>query len=151
MMYVSIFAIGLFIGICISGNIMKESYKEAIITRRNRDLLNVWLNIKISNHSVADYFKKYNYNRIVIYGAGYLGELLFRDLTNDGVDILYFIDKNADDIFSDLPVYKIKDNLPDADVVVVTPINYFDEINVDLNAVFDIPIVALDQIIYSIM
>lgn len=114
------------------------------------DLLITWLILKQENKSLADYFKKNNYNTMAIYGMKELGERLLDELRDTEINVRYIIDKNADEIYSDLDIYTPDDELEDVDVVVVTAIHYFDEIEVEMSKKMNCPIISLEDVIYEV-
>ena len=92
-----------------------------------------WMDLKIRGGSTADILKKLGYSRIAVYGYAELGQLLCRELTGTEVDVSYVIDKKVKDTkMKNLPVYFLQNDLPDVDVIVVTAIYYFDEIQKEL-------------------
>lgn len=62
----------------------------------------------------------------------------------------YGIDKNADSIYADIDVLTVEDDLESVDVVVVTAITFFDEIEEKLSEKMDCPIISLEDILYEI-
>ena len=62
----------------------------------------------------------------------------------------YAIDKNADMIYANVDVVTPDDELEPVDVIVVTAIYYFDEIEEDLSEKVDCPIISLEDILYEI-
>ena len=64
--------------------------------------------------------------------------------------VKYIIDKNADCIYSDVDVITPDDDLEQVDVIVVTAIYYFDEIEEMLSQKVDYPIISLEDILYEV-
>ena len=92
-----------------------------------------WMDLKIRGGCTADILKKLGYSRIAVYGYAELGQLLCRELTGTEVDVSYVIDKKVKDTkMKNLPIYFPRNDLPDVDVIVVTAIYYFDEIQKEL-------------------
>ena len=50
--------------------------------------------------------------------------------------------------YSDIPVYKLSDELDPVDAVVVSPIYYFDEIERNVSEKMDCPIIPLDDVVF---
>lgn len=126
---------------------------------RNRALFRSaadWIEVLESGASLAKYFLDRNYKSVAIYGAGDLGKLLFKALKNKNIVVEYFIDQAADSnrMRYGLPVY-LPDELPGlqlVDVIVVTPIFYFDDISKKLLEVdFGLPIVSLKGVLDEIL
>ena len=99
---------------------------------------------------MVEYFTKHNYKTVAIYGMKELGERLVDELRDSDIKVCYAIDKNADQIYSDVDIVTPDDNLEPVDVIVVTAIFYFDEIYDMLSEKVDYPIVSLEDLLYEI-
>lgn len=113
-------------------------------------MFNQWLILKQEGKSVVNYFENNGFNRIAIYGMSYAGERLLADLKDTGIEVAYAIDRNAEHIFSDVEVFTLEDPLQNVDVVVVTAIYNFDEIEEKLSDLMECPIVSLEDIVYEL-
>ena len=95
-------------------------------------------------------FLNKNIKSIAIYGLGYLGECLHRDLKNTNINVEFVIDKNhLDKKIDDVKIIyleEIKDQYP-VDVIVVTTIKVYDEIKNELRERTNIKIVSLQEVI----
>lgn len=137
---------------------MAKSKEEVLVKRKEMSdkhfelfqLMNQWLINKQQGKELATYFKSYDYKKVAIYGMSYAGERLYDDLKNTGIEVVYAVDKRADKVYTDLEVYTLEEELPQADVIVVTAITYYDEIEEALREVTDIPVVSLEDIIYGL-
>lgn len=69
--------------------------------------------------SFADYFKKYNYNSVAIYGYGEGGRRICQSLMRENIDVVYAVDKNAHNIDADISVYSPYEQLPYVDLMIV--------------------------------
>ena len=116
---------------------------------RINESLNKWLELKQNYRELMTYFLNNGYKSVAIYGMGDLGKKLFFELINEGVDVLYTIDKNigADDVYKMVP---LTEKLPQADVMVVTAVSSFDDIYLDLKSRFDGEIVNIEDVLWSI-
>ena len=101
-----------------------------------------WLRIRQEGKTLAEYFEKNNYKTAAIYGM--------KELKDSDITVSYIIDKNADSIYADVDVVTPDDELGPVDVIVVTAIYYFDEIEENLSGKIDCPIVSLEDILYEI-
>lgn len=110
-----------------------------------------WMKLKQEGKDIRTYFEKNNYKTVAIYGMSYCGERLVADLQNAGIEIKYAIDKRADSVHSEFELYTPEDELPEVDVVVVTAITFFDEIEEMLSSKVDCPIISLEDVIYDIL
>lgn len=109
-----------------------------------------WLRLRQEGKTLVEYFEKNNYKTVAIYGMKELGERLYDELENTGIEVRYAIDKNADSIYADVDVVTPDDDLEPVDVIVVTAIYYFDEIEENLSGKVDYPIISLEDILYEI-
>lgn len=113
-------------------------------------MMNQWVKVKQDGKNLASYFEKNNYKKIAIYGMSYAGETLVNELKDSQVEVKYGIDKNPACIYSDMEIYTLDNYLKEVDVVVVTPIFFFQEIKEQLSRVLDCPIISLEDILYEV-
>lgn len=119
---------------------------------------NQWLMNKNENKYVGDYFKENAYKTIAIYGMGTMAELFYNELKNSNseVKVLYFVDKNAEELYyglDDISVVGLEDvsSQEEVDAIIVTPIYDFDNINEDLEKLgVNADIISLEDILYEI-
>ncbi len=109
-----------------------------------------WLRIRQEGKTLVEYFEKNNFKTVAIYGMKELGERLYDELQNSGIEVRYIIDRNADSIYADVDVVTPDDELEPVDVIVVTAIYYFDEIEENLSEKVEYPVVSLEDILYEI-
>lgn len=109
-----------------------------------------WLRIRQEGKTLVEFFERNNYKTVAIYGMKELGERLYDELEGSGISVKYIIDKNADAIYADVDVVTPDDKLEPVDVIVVTAIYYFDEIEEMLNGKVDYPVVSLEDILYEV-
>ena len=72
---------------------------------------------------------------------------LAEELLESGIIVRYGIDKNADKIYADFDIVTPDSTLEQVDVIVVTAITYFNEIEEMLSKKTDIPIISLEDIV----
>ena len=130
-------------------NRTKEEIEKVKKMIRINEALNKWLELVQNGRSLTIYFLNNGYKSVAIYGMGDLGKKLFCELTKEGVDVLYTIDKNigTDDAYK---MVSLTEKLPGADVMVVTAVSSFDEIYLDLKSRFDGEIVNIEDVLWSI-
>lgn len=109
-----------------------------------------WLQIHQEGRTLVDYFKRNNYKTIAIYGMKELGERLVDELKDSDIKVCYAIDKRADQIYADVDILMPDEELEPVDVIVVTAIYYFDEIEEMLSGKVEYPIVSLEDILYEV-
>ena len=150
--------VGTAAGAAVGAIAMAKSKEEILVSRKKLldkhfdlfMLMNQWLMIKQQNKDIVTYFHENNYKKIAIYGMSYVGERLYDELAQSDIEVCYAIDKRGNDMYVDLDVYTLEDDLPEVDVIVVTAISFYDEINDKLAMITDIPAVSLEDIIYEL-
>lgn len=106
-----------------------------------------WISDKQQGKSLESYFVKNNFKTVAVYGVGQLGELLCDELNQfSEVSVKYGIDKMDVCTVENLDLYSMDDELPEVDVVIVTPVFAFDEIKTNLEKKVDCSIVSLKEI-----
>lgn len=113
-------------------------------------MMNQWIKVKQEGKNLEKYFLDNNYHTVAVYGMSYAGETLVDELKGSNIKVLYGIDKKADNIYSDIEIVSPEDNLQAVDVIVVTSITFFDEIEKVLEKKVDCPIISLEDILYEI-
>lgn len=113
-------------------------------------LMDQWVCMKQEKRAIEGYFAKNNYKRIAIYGMGYVGKRLLKELDGSEIEIAYGIDRNASSIYSTTRLLTMQEELPRVDIIVVTAIGAFDEVYDELVKKVECPIVAIEDIINEI-
>lgn len=126
---------------------MKETFQKVHVLYCAFDR---WLQIHQKGKTLVEYFKKHNYKTVAIYGMKELGERLLDELKDSEITVSYAIDRNADQIYKDVDILTPDDELDPVDVIVVTAIYYFDEIEGTLSKKVDYPIVSLEDILFGL-
>ena len=113
-------------------------------------MMNQWVAVKQEGKNLADYFEEQGYKSIAIYGMSYAGERLLEELKCSDIQVQYGIDKNADNIYMDVNIVTMEDELKPVDAIVVTPIFFFDDIEEELSQKIDCPIISLEDVLYEV-
>lgn len=113
-------------------------------------MMNQWVRVKQEGKNLSAYFVKNGYKKIAVYGMSYAGETLMEELKDSEVKIVYGIDKNADEIYADVDIVSVDDDLEQVDAIVVTAITFFDEIQEKLSQKIMCPIISLEDILYEV-
>ena len=113
-------------------------------------MMNQWVKVKQKGKNLSQYFEQNRYKKIAVYGMSYAGETLLDELKGTGIDVVYGIDKNHDLIYSDIGIVSMEDELEKVDVIVVTAVTFFDEIERQLSEKIDCPIISLEEILYEV-
>lgn len=134
----------------ISKGIINRQEKDIIRVKSYYNLLNRWLQIKQEGVSLVDYFHENEYKTIAVYGMGELGRRLCEELKGTDIQVKYAIDKNVNEIYSEVKLIGIEDFFEETDVIVVSAVFAFEEIKENLRVKTDIPIVSLEDVVYGI-
>lgn len=134
---------------------LQQKYIKKLKLRARKErglffLMNQWIGLKQDNHQIETYFQKNNYQRIAVYGMGFVGMRLIKELRNTNLNIIYGIDQNAANISSDLKLLTLEDELPEVDVIIVTVLGSFQEIYDKLSTKIKCDIVAIEDIINEV-
>lgn len=116
----------------------------------NSRLLNQWLKIRQDGKTLERFFSDNQFRTIAIYGMGDLGERLLAELAESSITIAYGIDRNAGQKENGgLQVYEPErlKTLPCVDVIVVTPVHCYWEIEQLLGGQWDVPAVSLQDVV----
>lgn len=146
--------IGLTIGAMETKNVLKKDIGlKQDLSEKHLEMfliMNQWVKIKQEGKCLQEYFKKNDYKTIAIYGMSYIGERLLEELKGSSIEVKYGIDKCADGIYLDIDVVTMDKDLEPVDVVVVTPIHYFEAIEGELIKKIDCPIISLEDVLYDL-
>lgn len=134
----------------VSSKRMKEMTQKAAKVHQLYMAFDQWLRIRQEGRTLAEYFKNHNYKTVAIYGMKELGERLYDELEDSDITVRYIIDKNADAIYADVDVVTPDAELEDVDVIVVTALYYFGEIEEMLSEKVNCPIISLEDILYEV-
>lgn len=120
-------------------------------TRENNKLLTRWMRVVHHGKKVLAVLEEKGYRSIAVYGMSDIGELLVEELRDTNVDLCYGIDRNADQISAEIPIYKPTDKLPAVDAIVVTAVYFYEDIFQTLrkNGV-ECPIISLNDVLNDI-
>lgn len=141
-------------GILSAGTVLSKKTKEEQKCS-NKHLaimlvMNQWIINKQEGKSLISFFEENGYKKIAIYGMSYLGERLADELRDSDIKVSYAIDKNAENIYTDIEVKSPEDEMEEVDAVIVTAVFFFDEIEAQLENIFDCPIISLEDIVQGV-
>lgn len=109
--------------------------------------LDLWMECREEDRSVAAWLRAQGIANIAIYGLGMLGRHLLWELEKEGYPVCYSIDRQQEGWPSDLKVYSLDDELPAADAVIVTVMYDFNRIQTILSKKRTWKIWALDEVL----
>ena len=113
-------------------------------------LMNHWMMLKQKNYSIGDYLRKKGYHQIAIYGMSHMGLNLLEELKTQDIQVIYGIDRNSDNLCTDIKTISPDETLEKVDAIIVTCIDHFAEIEERLSKDVGCPILSLEDIIYEI-
>lgn len=152
------FVFGMLIGgiLCywIYGRNKKKMYeKEKCLSDKHLEMflvLDRWIQNIQDGKNIGGYLTECGVKTIIIYGMNYLGKRLYKELIEEGIEIKYLIDQRKNIVFNGMNVKQLEEKMDPADVVIVTSIYYFEEIERELKIKFTCPIISLADIIYKV-
>lgn len=112
------------------------------------NILIQWLSLRQKGITAGDFMRKNGYKTVAVYGMKELGELLYKELRNEGICVKYVIDRFTESVFIDVPVLKPDEPLCPVDVIVVTAVHFYEEIRESLTGRVDIPIRSLEDVLF---
>lgn len=146
-----IFIIGMIAGILLSGHALisdiKKLKKDADKNWKFYMLYDNWFELKQRGKSLKNYFHHNNFHDIAIYGMGKIGLRLYGELKKEGVNVCYVIDRNGLQTDLDIKCFTPENNLPKADVIIVTVVQSYDEIVACVQSKVNCPILSIEEII----
>ena len=135
------------------------SFRFALIVGKNKDrplikyrsyypLVLDWLTNLENGQSISDYLKLNGFTKIAVYGGRNIGEHLINQLNKTDVSVEYIIDKTlSESELYRIPVYRIDDELPVVDAIIVTPIWDYENIKTELLKQVNYPVISIKDII----
>lgn len=131
-----------------SGSQMVDRLLEII--DKNREITGLyerWMRLKTRSGGVFTFIRDNEFKKVAVYGMGTLGRSLCDELAYNGIEIVYIMDRDKNVRYREYPCYTMQDELPEADVIIITPITSFEEIQAGLAKQVDCPLLSLDDII----
>lgn len=115
----------------------------------NNVILRDWILLKQKGVKLEKWLIQNDIKQIAIYGYGILGKVLLSELKDSSIEVISIIEKNYTRIYADVPVVSI-DDVPQVDAVIVSVVNYYDEIENDLLLRCKCAIISLEDVIYGV-
>lgn len=156
-MIVIVGLLGMALGIIISWlcfiKIYSEKYNEIkCLSDKHLEMFLVmdkWFQKERKGITVAAYLRENKFYNISIYGIGYIGVNFYEYLKKEGFEINNLIDQNDGRIIDGIEIRTMDDEYAPTDVIIVTSIYYFDELENMLMQKFNKPILSFADIVYK--
>lgn len=146
--------VGATAGATASGQIMgkqiEQKDKKIAKFKTYYNMLNQWLLLKQEGKKLEEFFLSQGYKSIAIYGMGEMGNRLCDELKNSEVKIKYAIDKETICCDYEIEVLEPDEDLEAVDVIVVTAVFVYEEIEAMLSEKANHPIISLEDVIYQL-
>ncbi len=111
--------------------------------------MNQYLVTKQMDKSIVDYMEKKEYRKVAIYGMSHIAQRVMDDLEDSSIEVVYGIDRRADRLTYNIPIYNPEDELPEVDVIIVTAYDY-EEIYDMLSKKTDYDIISFADMIFDL-
>lgn len=102
-----------------------------------------WIVCLQKKYDITQYLIKNKYKTVAIYGYSFLGERLEYELINKDIEIRYIVDQNNGCISETTEIRDPKDISDDIDVMIITPVFYFQSIKRNIQDMLSCPIISL--------
>lgn len=89
-------------------------------------VFNGWLSACRSGWRTVDFFHRYGYSTVAIYGMGLLGRQLYEELAESDLQVLYYIDRAEIPGADTVPRVMPEAEWPEADCIVITAVAEFE-------------------------
>ena len=130
------------------GYILENSKKKAEKFLSDFNLIDRWLTCKEQGYQFTNIFHENDIRSVAIYGMGKIGKHLKYELEQGGITISYVIDEGEGVFYGNEEHYNLKDSLPMVDVVIVTPVNEYEEIKEKiLNNNSKLKIISVEEVL----
>lgn len=157
-MIVLIGIIGIMLGAAISWQVLRKVYSRncdgwMYMSDKHLEMflsINAWFYNELKGKQLAAYLRENSFYNISIYGIGYIGKTLYEYLKKEDFQINNLIDQNRNSDQENIKIRTLDDKQAPTDIVIVTALYYFEELEIKLEKVFSCPIVSFADIIYKV-
>jgi glycosyltransferase involved in cell wall biosynthesis len=118
-----------------------DNYKNAF------SVMNGWMDCRLDGIDPAVYLRERGITTVAIYGAGYIGKTIYKLLKNSGVQVVFYLDRNARYLKLDIPAYTIEEAPTAVDGVIISLFREVESIEQDLKEKFSCPIYRVKNMI----
>lgn len=150
LLLLSYIGVAKYVSICTYGE-ADEAYlkknRESTKFRSYYNTLVSWMELLQNKDTIARYFSKDD--SVAVYGMGKIGELICKELLENGINVSYGIDENnsGESMTTGLHVYSAeKKDLPEVDYIIISITYLSDSIIPELEKVSSAKIITIDEI-----
>lgn len=136
--------------ICISNQKLSEVIKGYEGNRFYYNLCLKWLRTEDLTENINRFFKDNKYNTAAIYGMGDIGKILYAQLKLCDIIITFLCDKKRivlEDIEPEINIYLPEEDWPDVDLLIVTPVAYYDTIKIETSHKGSFDIICVTELL----
>lgn len=111
--------------------------------------MDIWMTEHENNNTIALYLLKHGYHKIGIYGYGVLGRHLVTELEQHDIEIEWIMDQRDLAVNTSYAVIKFGEEnpIPKVEVIIVTAITDYEEIELKLCSKVNFPVICLREIL----
>lgn len=109
-----------------------------------------WMRLQEQGRYIHTYLKRIGVGSVAIYGDSYIGKRLCHSLRNNGVEVRYFIDRNASYLKEDIPVYPLREGLPSVDLILISLVESIKDITKELKMLTEEKICSIVELLAEI-
>ncbi len=127
-------------------NILRKNHvTELEICRDAYSVYDKWLVQTLDGHNPAETFSKAGIKTVAIYGAGYIGKSIYKLMKQTTVQIVFYLDRNANYINLEIPAYTIEDSPQEVGGIIISLFKGAELIKKNLKGKFDCPIYTIRE------
>lgn len=123
--------------------------KKVFMYHHRYKFLHYWMWQREQGTGIDNFFKTRNIKSIALYGVGIEGKHFRDELYAEGMELSYAIDRQGSILHDRFPIYRIDDELPEVDAIVVSVIDEFFSIYKLLSEKVNCPIYSLEEVVYE--
>ena len=128
-------------------SLMNLHIKEFDVYRKSFDVVKNWMNRTANGINPFHELNSQGINKIGIYGAGRLGRWLRDCLSFSGLEVVCYVDQNAEYIVSDIPVFHIEKFDMNIDLLIVSVIDENRKLKDEIKKVYNGKVEYIDELL----
>lgn len=106
-----------------------------------------WMRQQEQGRYIHEYLKSIGVESVAIYGDSYIGKRLYSSLQRNGVEVRYFIDRNAEYLEEEIPIYQPQAGLPSVDLILISLVEEVEGIRKKLKALTEGNICSIQELL----